>query len=95
MKISNPSKIVKNCENSHSVPIQAVINVFPTTAIPTPAVPPKIAVTKNTAYTFEWTLETAVAGDIVIEVVNNSPSKNTGNKDRVAIWNFTVTGVVA
>ena len=51
------------------------------------------SVTKLEGYSYEWVLETAVTEDCIIEVVNNSPSNNTGNKDRVAIWNFTVTGV--
>lgn len=52
-------------------------------------------VAKNTAYEFEWTLTTAVTVDCTIEVVNNCPSNTDGNKDRVALWNFTVTGVKA
>ena len=49
------------------------------------------SVTKLVAYTFEWDLAAegvAVSGDFTIEITNNSPSNNTGNKDRVAIWNF-------
>ena len=46
------------------------------------------SVTKLTAYTFEWKLETAISGDFTIEITNNSPSNNTGNKDRVSIWNL-------
>jgi hypothetical protein len=48
-------------------------------------------VTKLTAYDFEWDLageNVAVTGDFTIEIINNSPSKNTGNKDRVSIWNL-------
>ena len=48
------------------------------------------SVTKLTAYTFTWDLEAegvAVTGDFTIEFTNNSPSNNTGNKDRVSIWN--------
>mgnify|MGYP003291517512 CR=1 FL=1 len=49
------------------------------------------SVTKLTAYTFTWDLEAegiAVTGDFTIEITNNSPSNNTGNKDRVSIWNL-------
>ena len=49
------------------------------------------SVTKLTAYTFEWDLAgegVAVTGDFTIEITNNSPSNNTGNKDRVSIWNL-------
>ena len=56
---------------------------------------PSSAIAKLTAYSYEWVLGTAVTEDCTIEVVNNSPSKNTGNKDRLSIWNFTVTGVVS
>lgn len=54
------------------------------------------SVVKLTGYAYEWVLETAVTEDCTVEVVNNSPSKNgSSNKDRVAIWNFAVTGVVS
>ena len=49
------------------------------------------SVTKLASYTFEWDLASegvAVTGDFVIEITNNSPSDNTGNKDRVGIWNI-------
>ena len=49
------------------------------------------SVTKLTAYTFEWDLAgegVAVEGEFTIEITNNSPSNNTGNKDRVSIWNL-------
>ena len=46
------------------------------------------SVTKLTKYTYEWTLESAVTGDFIIEITNNSPSNSTSNKDRVAIWNI-------
>ena len=49
------------------------------------------SVTQYTEYTYEWVLDSAVTGDFVIEIVNNSPSNNTGNKDRVAIWNLSWT----
>ena len=46
---------------------------------------------KYTVYTDEWVLETPIVGDFTIEIVNNCPSKNTGNKDRFTIldlyWN--------
>jgi len=47
------------------------------------------SVSKLTAYEFVWDLAAegvAVSGDFTIEITNNSPSNNTGNKDRVAIW---------
>ena len=49
------------------------------------------SVTQNIAYTFTWDLEAegnAATGDFTIEITNNSPSNNTGNKDRVAVWNI-------
>ena len=47
------------------------------------------AVTQKTAYEFTWELDTAIDGDIVIEIVNNGPSNATsGNKDRVSIFNI-------
>ena len=45
-------------------------------------------VTKEVAEGFVWVLETAVEGEFVIEIINNSPSQNTGNKDRVSIWSL-------
>ena len=48
------------------------------------------AVTQKTAYEFTWELDVAVEGNIVIQIVNNSPSNNSSsNKDRVSIFNFT------
>ncbi len=49
------------------------------------------SVTQHTVYTFTWELDTPVSGDFTIEIVNNSPSNNSGNKDRVAIWDLTWT----
>lgn len=46
-------------------------------------------VAKATAYTA--TVDLNVSGDVVIEFVNNSPTKADGNKDRVAIWNVNWT----
>ena len=43
---------------------------------------------KNTKYevwTYEWVLETPIAGDFKIEILNNSPTQQTGNKDRLTI----------
>ncbi|MBE6926838.1 MAG: hypothetical protein E7461_08385, partial [Ruminococcaceae bacterium] len=37
---------------------------------------------------FAWELETAISGDFTIEIVNSCPSANTGNKDRISIWNL-------
>lgn len=36
-----------------------------------------------------WKLDTAVEGEFVIEIVNNCLSQNSGNKDRVAIFDLT------
>ena len=40
---------------------------------------------KYQVYTEEWVLETPVIGDFTIEFVNNCPTGNTGNKDRMTI----------
>ena len=46
---------------------------------------------KYVPYEDVWTLDVAIAGDFTIEIVNNCPSANTGNKDRMTIldisWN--------
>ena len=47
------------------------------------------SVTKYIAEEFTWNLETPVSGDFTIEILNNSPSNSTSNKDRVAIWDIT------
>ena len=47
---------------------------------------------KLTAYTFEWELETPIVGEFTIKIENTSPSQNTGNKDRTAIWNIVWDG---
>ena len=47
-----------------------------------------LSATSKTAYEFEWVLETAIEGEFVIEITNNSPSASTSNKDRTAIWNL-------
>ena len=36
-----------------------------------------------------WTLDTAVEGNFVIEILNNAPSNLDKNQDRTAIWNLT------
>ena len=49
---------------------------------------------KLTKYEFVWDLEAegvAVEGDFTIEIVNDSPSNSTSNKDRTAIWDLTWT----
>ena len=51
------------------------------------------SVTQYTEYKVEWLLETAVSGDFTIEIVNNSPTNSTSNKDRVAIYKLTWTTV--
>lgn len=40
---------------------------------------------KYVVYTEEFVLDTAITGDFTIELVNNCPTGNTGNKDRVTI----------
>ena len=46
---------------------------------------------KGTKWTYEWTLDTPITGDFTIEVLNTSPSANTGNKDRLTILNLSWT----
>jgi hypothetical protein len=46
---------------------------------------------KYVKWTEEWTLETPVTGDFKIEIVNDCPSKNTGNKDRFTILDLSWT----
>ena len=41
--------------------------------------------TKYVVWTYEWVLETPVEGDFTIEVVNNCPTGQDGNKDRITI----------
>ncbi len=40
---------------------------------------------KYTVYTDVWTLDTPVVGDFTIEIVNNCPTGQNGNKDRITI----------
>lgn len=47
------------------------------------------SVTQKTAYEFTWELDAVVEGEFVIEILNNSPSNSTSNKDRISIFNFT------
>lgn len=44
-------------------------------------------IAKGTAYSYS--LDVDVAGDFIIDIVNNSYSASTSNKDRVSIWNLT------
>ena len=49
------------------------------------------SVTIYTGYEFVWDLAAegvAVTGDFTIEIVNNSPSNSSKNKDRVCIFNL-------
>ena len=46
---------------------------------------------KGTKWTYEWTLDTPITGDFTIEVLNTSPTANTGNKDRLTILNLSWT----
>ena len=50
---------------------------------------------KYVVYTEEWVLETPIVGDFTIEIVNNCPSKNTGNKDRFTILDISWEGAAA
>jgi hypothetical protein len=52
------------------------------------------SVTQYKAYEFVWELEAPIEGDYVIVISNNGPSNNSKNKDRVSIWNVTMTGYV-
>lgn len=44
---------------------------------------------QSTVYDFTWTLDTAVEGEFTIEIINECLSQNSGNKDRLSIWNIT------
>jgi hypothetical protein len=49
---------------------------------------------KNTKYviwTDEWVLDTAIEGDFTIEIVNNCPTAQDGNKDRITILDLSWT----
>ena len=50
------------------------------------------SVDQKTAYTFEWELDSAIKGEFTIEIVNNSPTNSTSNKDRVGIWDISWIG---
>ena len=45
--------------------------------------------TKYVVWTEEWVLETPVKGKFTIEIVNNCPSNNDSNKDRLTILDLT------
>ena len=45
--------------------------------------------TKYQTGEFTWELETPISGDFVIEIVNDCMGEQTGNKERIAIWNLT------
>ncbi len=47
-----------------------------------------VAAKPTAAVEYIWELETTIEGNIVIVIVNNSPSKSTSNKDRLAIGNL-------
>ncbi|MBR1958430.1 MAG: hypothetical protein IKA28_05480, partial [Tidjanibacter sp.] len=49
--------------------------------------------TKNQAY--DWSQDVNVAGEFQIVITNLSPSANTGNKDRTAIWDIMWTNYAA
>lgn len=53
---------------------------------------------KNTKYevwTDEWVLEPPITGDFTIVIVNDCPSKATGNKDRITILSLAWEGAAA
>ena len=50
---------------------------------------------KQTVYTEEWTLETPVSGEFTIKIVNDCPSQNTGNKDRMTVLSIVWEGAAA
>lgn len=43
---------------------------------------------KNVKGELHWVLDTRVEGDFIIKIVNNCPSAQGSNKDRVSIWNL-------
>ena len=45
--------------------------------------------TKLTAYSFTWDLDTPITGEFVIVITNTSLSNSGSNKDRLSIWNLT------
>ena len=53
---------------------------------------------KYVIWTFEWVLDTPIAGDFTIELLNTCPSQATGNKDRLTVldivWETTGSGSV-
>ncbi len=50
---------------------------------------------KYVVWADEWVLETPITGDFTIEVVNDCPSGNTGNKDRFTILSLSWEGAAA
>ena len=44
---------------------------------------------------YTWELAQHIEGDFVIEIINNSPSGKTDNKDRFSIWNLQWTSAPA
>ena len=49
----------------------------------------KTELEKETVYSHVWNLDTAVEGDYSIQIVNNCLGEQSGNKERLAIWNLT------
>ncbi len=49
----------------------------------------KTGLAKETVCEFAWTLDTPVDGEFTIEIVNESLSQSTSNKDRLSVWNLT------
>jgi hypothetical protein len=51
-----------------------------------------LSATKQVVYAYSHDFN--VSGNVVIKISNLSPSANTGNKDRVSIWNLTWTDAI-
>lgn len=83
-------KYCNNFSESNGVSLTISIKQKGVTVATTTLVKTKADVTKNTPYDFSWTLDSAIEGDFVIEISNNSPSNSSSsNKDRVSIWDIT------
>ncbi len=50
---------------------------------------------KYTVWTYEWVLETPITGDFTIEIVNDCPTGQNSNKDRITILSIAWEGAVA
>lgn len=75
---------------SEGTTANATINIKKDGVVVATTVLNNTAVSGTTAYDFVWELDAAVEGDVVIEIVNNSPSNSTKNKDRLFIWDLQI-----